>query len=445
MERFNMRWTKIRTAGPIIGLALALAACERTPTQLGTGAGRDPGLSAASAAAFATFSDFVPLDAQATCVAPPSTLDGFAGYQPFALPAGYAQRIIASEIEDFAPVAGSGADLPDMVTLNETGPHAGRFLYRTHEVGSNGAVTVTDLATGTTALAAQAQHYERLDGIAWTPWRTVLFAEEATAAARRDPAFPSALRGLVYELDPASGVAQARPAVGSRSHEGLRFDPQGNLYGISESNPGLVFSGGIFKFVPDRPGDLSSGQLYALRVLDPARTGEAVWVALDRDLSQIDADAAAVAAGATGWARPEDVEIGTSTGNNRGGQQVLYVAVTGEDLVLRIELDGDRAYVSNYVQHVPGFDNPDNLGLDPQGNLYIAEDNTPGDVWVALAGPGGARVADRVVRFASLSDCSAEPTGIYFDRGARRLLVHVQHAGGALRNDLAMEITKEPR
>ena len=53
---------------------------------------------------------------------------------------------------------------------------------------------------------------------------------------------------------------------------------------------------------------------------------------------QVDADAAATAAGATGYARPEDVEIATSTGNNRGGVGVLYVAVTDEHRVLRIDL-----------------------------------------------------------------------------------------------------------
>src|SRR5439155_30093 len=80
------------------------------------------------------------------------------------------------------------------------------------------------------------------------------------------------------------------PAIGSRAHEGLRFDPQGNLYGISERT-----TGAIFKFVPDRRGDLSAGQLYALRVInDPGDgTGEAVWVALDRDAVRINSDDAA--------------------------------------------------------------------------------------------------------------------------------------------------------
>ena len=46
----------------------------------------------------------------------------------------------------------------------------------------------------------------------------------------------------------------------------------------------------------------------------------------------------------------------------------MYVASTSEDLVLRIELNGDEAFVSNYMQegvNVSGLDNPDNLALDP--------------------------------------------------------------------------------
>jgi uncharacterized protein len=47
------------------------------------------------------------------------------------------------------------------------------------------------------------------------------------------------------------------------------------------------------------------------------------------------------------------------------------------------------------------------------------------------------------VRFASLADCSAEPTGIYFDRSGKSLFVNVQHAGGPLGNDLTVVIGKE--
>ena len=332
-----------------------------------------------------------------------------------------------------------------MLVLNETGPEAGRYLYRTHEVGSNGAVTVTDLRTGRTSLVDQQPHYEALDGIVWTPWHTLLFAEERIVASFRDPRVPNAVGGLVYEYDPRTGATVPRPAVGARSHEGLRFDAQGNLYGISESTPGQNGSGAIYKFVPDRRGDLSSGQLYVLKVSSASRTGEAVWVPLDRHESQVNSDAAAIAANATGWGRPEDIEISTSSGSTKGGN-IMYVSSTSEDLVLRIELNGDQAYVSNFIQegaNVSGLNNPDNLALDNQGNVYVIEDNGPGDIFIARVKSGNERVAQDVALFASLSDCSGEPTGFYFDRSGKTAWVHVQHAGGTLRNDLLVAIAKE--
>ena len=40
------------------------------------------------------------------------------------------------------------------------------------------------------------------------------------------------------DLTQGSGTGiVARPALGSKSHEGTRIDPLGNVYGISEANP----------------------------------------------------------------------------------------------------------------------------------------------------------------------------------------------------------------
>lgn len=398
--------------------------------------------------AVGTFSSFTPISGSATCgvVTPPAELDDFGDYQPFILPEGYRSSIVTTERDPGLFGLGKGVDNFDMLTLNENGPQAGRFLYRTHEVGSNGSVSETDLVTGVTRIVANASHYEALDGIVWTPWGTVLFAEERIVASIKDPAVPNAVGGLVYEYDPATETTRPLPALGARSHEGLRFDVNGNLYGISESTPGNTGqSGALYKFVPDTKGDLTSGQLYALKVLDASKTGPAVWVPLDRDAVKINSDAEAIRVGATGWARPEDVEIGTSTGNNRGGQNVMYVATTTDDLVLRIELDGDNAFVSNFVQegvNVSGMQSPDNLALDKQGNLFIMEDNGPGDIWMARVKGGGERIASEVVLFASLTDCSAEPTGGYFDRNGQTMYINVQHAGGALRADLTVAISR---
>ena len=367
-----------------------------------------------------------PFQFESLSTSAPCAPGGNAG-QPFKLPAGFAQRNIASE-PDFP-------DLPDMNTLNENGPQAGRFLYATHETGSNGAVSVVDLKTGVTRILAQQPSWSRLDGIVWTPWGSLLIAEERAG-------------GLVYELDPFTGAAVARPAIGRKSHEGMRFDPQGNLYTISESNPGY-----IFKFTPNVGGDLSSGQSYALKITVPTgdRTGEAEWVKLDQTQVEVNADVAAAAAGATGYNRPEDVETATSTGNNRGGANTLYVAVTGagDNRILAIDLrepkggkNHETAFVYDYVKiglNAPSdFEMPDNLALDKNGNLYITEDPATApstgrgdDIWLAVPGSGGQhQPASAVVRFASLTDCNAEPTGIYFDLSGKTLFVHAQHRGG---------------
>jgi uncharacterized protein len=79
------------------------------------------------------------------------------------------------------------------------------------------------------------------------------------------------------------------------------------------------------------------------------------------------------------------------------------------------------------------FEMPDNLALDREGNLYIAEDpggNFPAktrgdDIWVARPSAGQPHeAAGSVVRFATINDCDAEPTGIYFETTGHRLFEH---------------------
>jgi secreted PhoX family phosphatase len=195
---------------------------------------------------------------------------------------------------------------------------------------------------------------------------------------------------------------------------------------------------------------LSSGRLYALKIVEDHgdRTGWAVWVPLDRSQVRLNSDLAAEAVGATGYVRPEDVETGTSTGDDRRGGRMLYVAVTGEDCVLAVDLAAGfgarrgQVLVSDYVRdglNAPSdFDFPDNLALDRDGNLFITED--PGgsapsktlgdDVWMARFDRASAGQAQPIVRFLSITDCNAEPTGIYFSRSGRSLFVNVQHRGG---------------
>jgi len=274
---------------------------------------------------------------------------------------------------------------------------------------------------------------------------------------RPDPDFPQATSGLVYELklDPADptraeGVT-VRPLLGSLSHEGLEIDAEGNVYVIDEER-----SGSIYKFVPETRGDLSSGQLYALKAASPAKTGAAEWVALDMDQAQISARIAAQAVGATKFCRPEDIERIAST---------LYVALTCEDVanpastsgpgaVMAVEL-GVKTSVSYVVaagKNVPfenrgagvtGFRSVDNLADGPDGKLWMVEDNAFSDIWVFdpnSRDANGDGYKDGVYLFASLKDVGAEGSGIYFGTDPQTLFVNVQHSETG--NDKTMKITR---
>jgi hypothetical protein len=378
---------------------------------------------------------FTPVASSATCRV------GGAGEQVL-LPPGFIASTIAGEAEPSYP------NNADMNTVNESGVQQGRFLYRTHELGDNAGVSVTDLSTGETHIVARRADWERFDGIAWTPWGTILAAEEVTTSVLKDPELPNAKAGHVYEIDPQTGSATLLAAVGSRSHEGLRFDAEGNLYGISENSPGY-----IYRFVPTKAGDLTAGDLYVLRIVERIgdRTGWAEWVKLDPDAVTLDSDAAAAAVQATGYGRPEDVETGASTGDDRRGNRMLYVAVTTEARVLAVDLHPNgvgperkgQVFVSDYVKagvNAPSdFTFPDNLALDQSGNLFITED--PGgnasegktlgdDVWFAPFNTGSSAQSLPAQRFLSITDCEAEPTGVYLSRSGKTLFVNIQHRGG---------------
>lgn len=289
----------------------------------------------------------------------------------------------------------------------------------------------------------------------WTPWNTILASEEVNPSALPDPNVPEAKAGLTYEIDPVTGVATVRPALGSMAHEGMRFGTDGNVYEAEDDNPGY-----IYKFVPDRARDLSSGQLYALKITQDAgdRTGNAEWIPLDRNAVQVNAVDEAAAKGATGYGDPEDVEIGTSTGDDHRGNHTLFVAISAENRVLAVNLNAPgnaQLVVSDYVRkgvNAPAdFDSPDDLALDKSGNLYITED--PGgsapaktlgdDVWFAPFNQHSATQSLPVQRFFSITDCNAEPTGLYMSISNRTLFVDIQHRGGD-GADLSVAIQRLP-
>lgn len=210
-----------------------------------------------------------------------------------------------------------------------------------------------------------------------TPWNTILTCEEYPNTDGEAPP-PPHLDGHMYvwEVDPAKpGRFQPRRALGRFSHEAAEFDLQGNLYQTEDQTPGF-----IYRFVPEKPGDLTRGELTALdavrrrwgTVEDPER-----------------AHLSSLKSGATPFARPEGIArhpkqpdwvyFALSGGEGKWEHPwghyplgaVLAVNVrtceVKEIVVGRPQLEGRG--VTGQMQH------PDNIRFDEAGNLYICEDH----------------------------------------------------------------------
>lgn len=373
---------------------------------------------------------------------------------PWKLPEGFEQSVVSNE-QDLNIYDDGRDDWNDMNTVNESGRNAGRYLYRTHEVRigteypEGGAVSVVDLATGGVKVLAQDPTWTALDGIRWTPWRTILFAEETTGG-----------RLFEVELDkknPLSGTVIDRPAVGRLAHEGVEVGRDGEVYVVDEHR-GLTqgcdlngdgandvpCGGGIYKFVPETYGDLSKGDLYVLGIVDgdPVEgTGQAQWLG---PIDPKEARASGTLVGGQSYQRPEDIEIlgdtlyvaiteGTpdDAGNERYDGRVIAVdlrSMTVTNFVMpgvNVDIEVGRPDDTDFQT---GFDNPDNLAQTRDGKLVVIEDNVPSDIWVAGRDQHGDGYADGVWLFGSLTDPSAEGTGIYFGKDPGTMFVNVQHS-----------------
>ena len=374
---------------------------------------------------------------------------------PWKLPKGFTQSVVADET-DLNIYDGGRDDWHDMNVVNETGPQAGRFLYRTHELRlpsslpEGGAVSVVDLKTGEAKLLANDATWNALDGIRWTPWGTLLFAEETTGGRLFEMELNEDMMSVAAVTD--------RPAVGRLAHEGIDLDADGNVYVVDEfrgrmSSSGALTScdgvspcgGGVYKFVPNSYGDLSAGDLYVLKVEGPDGTGKASW---EGPIVAADARKSGSEFGGESYQRPEDLEIIGDT---------LYVAITEgprdpsnsnkeyyEGRVIALNMK--TMQVTNFVKadvnvpveigkpgeagHQTGFDSVDNLAEAPNGDLIMIEDNKPSDIWFASTKEVNDYGASEEVKlFASLTDPGAEGTGIYFSpQDPNTLYVNIQHS-----------------
>jgi hypothetical protein len=222
MVQGSARMFGIQAAAAVVAVFGALALAVSVATAQGDGNRFRTAIN--TRADYTPVEEFTPLAASSMCPGEGSGRQA----KPFVIPTGYLQQVVAEETDTVGspPNSGPTEDLWDMNTQNEFGKDAGRYIYRTHEVGAaanlgdpprapgGSSVTVTDLKTGVTRVLAERNDWERFDGIAWTPWGTILAAEETITASAKDLQVPQAVGGAhVRALRRPRSALDARPVA----------------------------------------------------------------------------------------------------------------------------------------------------------------------------------------------------------------------------------------
>lgn len=430
----------------------------------------------ASAADNTYFDNFTPLTGSQTTALPEAT--------PILLSSPNFSQV---RIADRTGSGVAGANW-DMIDSDPTG----RYLFMPFETGQGGVMRVdlqdNNYATRvTTIVAPGTQGFVAGDASRYTPWGGYLTAEESWGAG--------STKGRLFEVtNPTTAGANGgnfvqRSVVPRVSHEGLAFDKHNALYFVDELN-----GGSLYKYVSANPNAtngndyFAAGQTFALRVgaggqfegnNGPAITGAAAWVAItdvnggplagistvlsDGTIDgRVTADNASILA--TGFNRPEDLEIQTTS----NGDEVMYFATTDSDTNANTADGRGRVYVTNLTTNTVslfadsntidlatglpvggGFRNPDNIAKDANGNIYIIEDRdgtSDDDIWFAndINKDGDLNDAgEGLMRWASNGTPGSEFTGLFFSKTNPNVAyVNIQHP--ATGNDSLIQITAVP-
>ena len=269
--------------------------------------------------------------------------------------------------------------------------------------------------------------------------------------------------------------------------------------GIYKFVPTFPFAGGGPINVASA-SPLDSGKVYGLRVAaskssnwgQGAETGAGAWVAVNlANAGVVDANGNILLRNAqlvqkfTGYYRPEDMDVDpiakdkgvfracwANTGrlSHAGGSIVENSAVRSEVMCLveNPPSANDPTPVTGTIptvtRFVPGSQERgmyDNVAFQPKtGNLVVLEDGPTSivkaggvveprgnDLWICLPdGKDDDEETDGCVRFASIKDTSAEPTGFIFFGSGEEALVNIQHravndAAGATNHGALVKIS----
>ena len=261
---------------------------------------------------------------------------------------------------------------------------------------------------------------------AQTPWKTYLTNEEFPFISD-----PDQLSGWIWEIDPATGAQKRLTGMGRMSHEQEAYAADGSWY-ITDDRGNYQY---LYKFVPDRRNDLTTGRLYGLHFDRATNTG--TWVGpLDPFAPEADMAARVGPPNATNSFGKAEGIIASASSATRGGNQVTFTeSGFGSDPGRVWKLtDLSQDVVKGEVLAEGDFtrlSRPDNLRYNDAGDLFIMEDHSSSEFAAAggsneiLILPRGKSGTENLIPFASLPN-RFEPTGPWFSNDNRILYLSVQ-------------------
>lgn len=286
-----------------------------------------------------------------------------------------------------------------------------------------------------------------------TPWGTIVTAEESTLGtdANSDGYKDN---GWFVEIDPVTAEVITKNTNGSKeklwqmgkmSHENVVINNAGTVAYYGEDGGTHIF----YKYVMDTPNNLSSGNLYVLKLDQGLTNGDpvattATWIQIPNktQADQNNTSAVAESLGGTKFNGIEDVEISPLDGKiyfTAKGLNKVYRLKDNETKASEVEVFvGGSATVYNLftkdgIKTEAWGGGNDNLTFDELGNLWVLQDGGKNYIWVVA--PDHTQANPKVKLFASMPS-GAEPTGLTFTPDHKFGFFSIQHPSSSIATDV---------
>ena len=286
-----------------------------------------------------------------------------------------------------------------------------------------------------------------------TPWGTIVTAEESVSGNDTNGDGYKDY-GWLVEIDPATAQVSSKNTDGNKgklwqmgimNHENVVINDAGTIAYYGEDGGTHM----VYKYTMDTPNDLSSGNLYVLKLDQGLTNGDpvattAVWIQVPNKTQADQNNTASLAEslGGTKFNGIEDVEISPLDGK-------IYFTAKGLDKVYRLKDNGTTAsevevfvgggstvytlYTPDGVKTESWGDGNDNLTFDELGNLWVLQDGGKNYIWVIA--PDHTQANPKVKLFASMP-AGSEPTGLTFTPDHKFGFFSIQHPGSGIDTDI---------